>query len=216
VAGFVEKILDPSPKNRFLESFIPVAEEVARAGAINSLSQTLLKLTAPGVPDIYQGNEIWDFSLVDPDNRQPVDYEKRKRMLESLGKASPEDLWANWRDGRIKLFLIQRLLHFRRENTNLFAQGSYLPLGVTGEFADYCIAYVRQFDGRSLILLAPRLSSRIGFPPVSEAWRDTAVQLPEGSVGGRDLFTGENRMAQKSRLLLAEAVARLPFSALVL
>ena len=77
-------ILDPAPRNRFLASFIPVAEEVARTGAINSLSQTLLKLTSPGVPDIYQGNEIWDFSLVDPDNRRPVDYAKRKKMLEAL------------------------------------------------------------------------------------------------------------------------------------
>ena len=97
-----------------------MAEEVARAGAINSLSQTLLKLTAPGVPDIYQGNEIWDFSLVDPDNRRPVDYAKRKKMLEALAGATPEDLLGNWSDGRIKMFLTHRLLVFRRENAELF------------------------------------------------------------------------------------------------
>ena len=87
----------PTPRNRFLAHFIPVAEEIARAGAINSLSQTLLKLTSPGVPDIYQGNEIWDFSLVDPDNRRPVDYAKRKKMLDGLSDAVPEDLLATGR-----------------------------------------------------------------------------------------------------------------------
>jgi len=214
VAGFVEKILDPSPKNRFLESFIPVAEEVARAGAINSLSQTLLKLTAPGVPDIYQGNEIWDFSLVDPDNRQSVDYEKRKRMLESLGKASPEDLLTNWRDGRIKLFLISRVLNFRRENADLFARGTYLPLGVTGEFADCCIAFAREWTGGSLIVVAPRLTTRIGFPPLGETWAHTAVQWPNDIRTIRNLFTGEEIVLDNSAIPLARTFARLPFAAL--
>jgi len=181
-----------------------------------SLSQTLLKLTAPGVPDIYQGNEIWDFSLVDPDNRRPVDYDKRWRMLDSLGKANPEELLANWRDGRIKLFLTQRLLSFRRENADLFAHGSYLALEVTGEFGDCCIAFARRFEGRSIIVLAPRLSSRIGFPPLASLWHDTAVQLPEGCAGGCDLFTREHKTAQGSGLPLVEAFARLPFAAVVL
>ena len=123
MASFVAKILDPSPRNRFLESFVPVAEEVARAGAINALSQALLKLTSPGVPDIYQGNEIWDFSLVDPDNRRPVDYEQRRKMLDALASATPEELLGNWRDGRIKLFLTHRLLTFRREHPELFQRG---------------------------------------------------------------------------------------------
>ncbi len=115
VADFIARILDPSPRNRFLESFIPLAEEVARMGAINALSQILLKLTSPGVPDIYQGNEIWDFSLVDPDNRRPVDYVQRKKMLDALKGADPAELLDNWSDGRIKLFLTHRLLTFRRE-----------------------------------------------------------------------------------------------------
>ncbi len=214
VAEFVEKILDRSPKNRFLESFLPLAEEVARAGAINSLSQVLLKLTAPGVPDIYQGNEVWEFSLVDPDNRRPVDYGKRAQMLDSLGKVTPEELLANWRDGRIKLFLTRQLLHFRREHAALFAHGSYVPLGVIGKFADCCIAYLRRLDEQSIVVLAPRLSTRIGFPPLGQAWHDTAVQVPEGIAAGRDLFTGENQTGRGSSLLLAEAFARLPFAAL--
>jgi (1->4)-alpha-D-glucan 1-alpha-D-glucosylmutase len=211
VAEFVARVLDPSPKNRFLESFLPVAEEVARAGAINSLSQTLLKLTAPGVPDIYQGNEIWDFSLVDPDNRRPVDYARRREMLESLGGATPEDLLGNWRDGRIKLFLTQRLLVLRRQNLELFREGTYRPLGLTGEFADCCIAFARELEGKSIVVVAPRLSSRIGFPPIGEAWRDTTVQLPEGFDVGRDLFTGETTSGSAT-FPLRQALARLPFA----
>ncbi|MGB8341451.1 MAG: malto-oligosyltrehalose synthase [Chthoniobacterales bacterium] len=213
VAGFVAHILDPAPKNRFLESFIPLAEEVARAGAINSLSQTLLKLAAPGVPDIYQGNEIWDFSLVDPDNRRPVDYERRERMLESLGEVTPEELLGNWRDGRIKLFLTQRLLRFRRANPELFQCGSYRSLALTGEFADCCIAFARQAEGKSIVVLAPRLSSRVGFPPIGDAWRDTQVQLPEDFRDGSELFTGD-KVAADGALRLAQAFAQLPFAML--
>ena len=214
MADFVARILDPTPRNRFLAHFIPVAEEIARIGAINSLSQTLLKLTSPGVPDIYQGNEIWDFSLVDPDNRQPVDYAKRKKMLDSLGKAIPEDLLENWKDGRIKLYLTHRLLTFRREHSELFRHGSYEALNLTGARADCCIAFARQFEGRSLIVLAPRLSSGVGFPPIGGAWADTRVQLPPGWRSGRDLFTGDNFGGENSELQLASAFTRLPFAVL--
>ncbi len=214
VAAFIEKILDPSSRHRFLESFQPIAEEVARAGAINSLSQVLLKLASPGVPDIYQGNEIWDFSLVDPDNRRPVDYQRRQEMLEGLAGATPEDLLGSWRDGRIKLFLTHRLLTFRRENPELFHGGSYVPLNVTGEFANCCIAFAREAEGKSIVVLAPRLSLRVGFPPIGETWRDTAVQLPEGFAGGRDLFT-EAILEDGGTLLLAQAMARMPFAVLV-
>ncbi len=213
VSEFVTRLLDPSPKNRFLESFIPVAEEIARAGAINSLSQTLLKLTAPGVPDIYQGNEIWDFSLVDPDNRRPVDYEKRQRMLKSLGQANPEELLGCWPDGRIKLFLTQRLLTFRREHHDLFARGRYRAFDLTGEFADCVIAFARFWENQSIVVVAPRLSSRIGFPPVGELWRDTAVLLREETTG-RDLFTGRE-FAPSTTLPLAQLFAQLPFAALL-
>ena len=139
---FVAKILEPSPKNKFLPAFCPVAEEIARLGAINSLSQTLLKLTSPGVPDIYQGNELWNFSLVDPDNRRPVDYQCCRQKLASLKEAKPEELWQNWPDGRIKMFLTNRLLHFRREHVDLFRRGNYLPMAASGTFAD-CVSVSR-------------------------------------------------------------------------
>jgi len=211
VADFIARILDPSPRNRFLESFIPLAGDVARMGAINALSQTLLKFTSPGVPDIYQGNEIWDFSLVDPDNRRPVDYAERKKMLDALKGADPGELLDNWSDGRIKLFLTHRLLTFRRENPELFRDGSYRPLGLTGEFADCCIAFARELEGKSIVVLAPRLSSRIGFPPIGDMWRDTVVQLPNGFAMGNELLTREKIVAAGS-LTLARAFARLPLA----
>jgi (1->4)-alpha-D-glucan 1-alpha-D-glucosylmutase len=215
VAEFTARILDPSPRNRFLESFIPVAEEAARIGAINSLAQTLLKLTSPGVPDIYQGNEVWEFSLVDPDNRRPVDYTQRREMLDALGDVVPEDLLGNWMDGRIKLFLTHRLLKFRRENAELFRRGSYTPLSLTGARADCCIAFAREFESRSIVVLAPRLSSRVGFPPIGEAWGDTVLQLPNDILReARNLFTDEVTQLESPALPLARAFARLPFAVL--
>ncbi|HSP46322.1 MAG TPA: malto-oligosyltrehalose synthase, partial [Chthoniobacterales bacterium] len=211
---FVARSLDPSPKNKFLPSFLPVVEEVARLGAINSLSQVALKLTTPGVPDIYQGNEIWDLSLVDPDNRRPVDYERRREMLRSVETASPVELLQQWPDGRIKLLLTQRLLRFRRENPLLFQQGTYSPLTVTGAFAESCIAFAREHEGKWIAVLLPRLSSRVGFPPIGEAWKDTAIMLPESlSVeGARELTTGRDLRLNDSGVRLSEAMAILPFA----
>jgi (1->4)-alpha-D-glucan 1-alpha-D-glucosylmutase len=214
MSGFVARVLEPSSKNKFIPAFLPVAEEIARLGAINSLSQVALKLTVPGVPDIYQGTEIWNFSLVDPDNRRPVDYGERREMLASLETASPEELLREWPDGRIKLMLTQRLLRFRRENPLLFQRGSYLPLTVTGEFADCCVAFAREHEGKWIIVLVPRLSSRIGFPPIGESWKDTAVELPELLVrdGAMELFTGRPIPWNGSAVRLAEAMADLPFA----
>jgi (1->4)-alpha-D-glucan 1-alpha-D-glucosylmutase len=211
---FVAGTLDPSPKNKFLPSFLPVAEEIARLGAINSLSQVALKLTTPGVPDIYQGNEIWDLSLVDPDNRRPVDYERRREMLRSVETASPVELLQQWPDGRIKLLLTQRLLRFRRENPLLFQQGTYSPLTVTGAFAESCIAFVREHEGKWIAVLLPRLSSRVGFPPIGEAWKDTAVVLP-GSLsreGAKELFTGSEVREDNGSVKLSDAMSVLPFA----
>src|SRR5216117_841971 len=133
---FVTRVLDSAPRNKFLPIFLPVAKEIARLGAINSPTQTLLKLTSPGVPDIYQGSEIWDYSLVDPDNRRPVDYNRRREMLDALATATPGELMQTWPDGRIKLFLTQLLLRFRRQYPDLFHRGEYLPLCASGTFAE--------------------------------------------------------------------------------
>jgi (1->4)-alpha-D-glucan 1-alpha-D-glucosylmutase len=211
---FVAKILAPSPRNKFLPAFIPVASEIGRLGAINSLTQTLLKLTSPGVPDIYQGNEIWDYSLVDPDNRRPVDYKRRREMLESLATANPQDLVGTWADGRIKMFLTQRVLQFRREHIELFQRGEYLPLRASGALADCCVGFARRLEDEWIIVIAPRLSFRVGFPPVGELWKDTAIEFPEALSleGAHDLFTCRPVRSQDRLLKVAEAFRALPFA----
>jgi (1->4)-alpha-D-glucan 1-alpha-D-glucosylmutase len=210
---FIAKILDPSPRNKFLAAFIPVAKEIARLGAANSLTQTLLKLTSPGVPDIYQGNEIWDYSLVDPDNRRPVDYQRRRQMLESLATINPAELLLTWPDGRVKMFLTQRVLQFRREHVELFQRGEYLPLKSSGIFAECCISFARQLADKWIVVIAPRLSSRVGFPPISESWKDTTLEIPEtlSLKHAHDLFTCHPVPVQDRRLKLAEALTILPF-----
>lgn len=205
---FIASILKYSRRSRFLKNFETFAEQIAQLGMVNSLSQALLKFTVPGVPDIYQGCEMWDFSLVDPDNRRPVDYAARQEALSSLSDASPADLLHNWRDGRIKLFLTQKLLRFRRENFGLFAKGDYAPLAAGGAFAESVFAFARRFENRALIVIAPRLTAKIGFPPIGDAWRDTALEPPFDGENLRDIFTGR---AWSS--LLAESLRELPFAA---
>ena len=176
--------------------------------------QTLLKLTSPGVPDIYQGNEIWDYSLVDPDNRRPVDYQRRREMLESLATAHPHDLVRNWADGRIKMFLTQRVLQFRRKHAELFQKGEYLPLTPGGAFAECCVSFARQLGDQWIVIIAPRLSSRVGFPPIAEIWQDTTLEIPEtlSLEHAHDLFTCRPVSAQDRRVKLADALSVLPFA----
>src|SRR5581483_766174 len=174
---FIAKVLDPSPRNKFIPAFLPLAKEIARLGAINSLTQLLLKLTSPGVPDIYQGHEIWDYSLVDPDNRQPVDYKRRREMLEGLTTANARDLMGNWPDGQIKMFLTQRILQFRHQHVELFERGEYLPVTAAGTFAESCVSFARHLGDKWIVVIAPRLSSRVGFPPVAQSWLDTTVEI---------------------------------------
>jgi (1->4)-alpha-D-glucan 1-alpha-D-glucosylmutase len=213
---FVAKILEPSTKNKFLPTFLPVAQEIARLGLINSLAQTLLKLTSPGVPDIYQGNETWDFSLVDPDNRRPVDYKRRAEMLSCLSSKSPEALLQNWPDGRIKMFLTQSALQFRNEHADLFRSGNYLPLRPSGTFADCCVSFARQVDRDWAIVIVSRLSSRIGFPPTGDRWKDTAIELPENLSVERapEIFTRRELSIKDRQIRLADAMSILPFAIL--
>src|SRR5262245_34359045 len=211
---FIPGILDSSPRNKFLPIFLPAAKEIARLGAINSLTQTLLKLTSPGVPDIYQGNEIWDHSLVDPDNRRPVDYAVRRQMLKSLSTASPGELMQTWPDGRIKMFLIKHTLRFRREPADLFERGEYLPVKASGTFAECCVSFARRLDDKWVVFIVPRLSSRVGFPPVGELWKDTAIEFLQtlSLENAHDLFTCRLFPMQDRQLKLADALLTLPFA----
>jgi (1->4)-alpha-D-glucan 1-alpha-D-glucosylmutase len=208
---FVAAIVDPKTGARFLEIFLPLAQRVAELGAINSLAQLVLKMTAPGVPDFYQGNEVWDFSLVDPDNRRPVDYAHRQRLLAELGdQPDAAELLASWKDGRIKLFVTRQVLRYRREHPEIFAAGTYEAVSATGEFAGCTIAFERRSEAGRLLVVVPRLSSRVGFPPIGEKWGDTAL-----AAGGRwrNLFTGETVSGEQLRL--SEVLRQFPVAVLV-
>jgi len=203
VSTFISRLLDPRPENPFLSDFLPFQKKIARLGLYNSLSQTLLRLTAPGVPDTYQGSELWDFSLVDPDNRRPVNYPLRQQLLSTLPvdpeaalpspapapnsafsiqhSAFPHDLLVNIEDPRIKLFMTQTCLTLRREEPDLFAKGDYIPLQVTGRHAHHLFAFARRFQGKEAVVFVPRLFvGLIGDsedPPVGGLWSDTSVIL---------------------------------------
>src|SRR5262249_39191959 len=165
VAQFAARILDPD-NAAFLDDFRPFQQRVSHYGLFNSLSQTLLRLTAPGVPDTYQGTELWDFSLVDPDSRRPVDYECRPRLLAGLKErvASGRDLAGFARelveqkeDGRVKLYLTWRALECRAANAGLFSAGEYIPLEVQGERAEQVFAFARRQGDRVAVVAVPRL-----------------------------------------------------------
>ena len=206
VKEFVASLLeDPSPDtNAFLADFLPFQRKIAHYGAINSLAQHLLKIASPGVPDIYQGSELWDFSLVDPDNRRPVDYPRRARLLQDLmtmespGAAPlPPELLSTWEDGRIKLFVTYKALSFRRERKELFLDGAYVPLPVTGGVKEHALAFARKRDDAWAIAAVPRLATRLAppgdFPLGLGVWgARTALRLPAEAPGKwRNVFTGE-------------------------
>jgi (1->4)-alpha-D-glucan 1-alpha-D-glucosylmutase len=159
---------------------------------VSSLAQTLLKLTSPGVPDLYQGSELWDLSLVDPDNRRPVDFALRRRLLEQAEQISPAEAWQKEADsGLPKLVLTQRALHLRRRRPEAFRAGSYEPLAPEGAKADHAVAFVR---GGAVVAVAPRLVLGLGGD-----WGDTTLSLPPGTwtdvLDGARTFTGEVALA---------------------
>jgi (1->4)-alpha-D-glucan 1-alpha-D-glucosylmutase len=204
VRQFVGSILQRKP---FLRSFEALADRVAKLGMVNALSQTVLKLTVPGAPDTYQGNELWDFSLVDPDNRRPVDYEARRRALAALGtNPDPDELLQNWRDGRIKMFAIHRLLQFRRELDPVFRRGEYHPVNCHGRFGESVISFMRDNNGLRALTVVPRLTNRVGFPPIGDLWSDTKLEI---AGRFRNVFTGE--VIEGDGIPVASALRKLPF-----
>jgi (1->4)-alpha-D-glucan 1-alpha-D-glucosylmutase len=222
----VKALLNPSAKNRFLNDFVPFQRLVARIGLWNSLSQTLLKLTSPGVPDIYQGNDLWDFSLVDPDNRRPVDYSRRQRAFESIRKwggnpdvTSVSRLLENPEDGRLKLYLIWKTLCLRKEWPGVFQRGEYLPLTVQGEKANHVVAFIRKTDDASVLVVAPRLVAGLigdsNLEPIgSRVWQDTHISVPFCGFFEkyRNVFTGEGMDLPKAdtKIAVSELLAHFP------
>jgi len=175
--GYLAYLFDPALG--FLDEAKAFVARIAPAGIRNSLAQTVLRLTMPGVPDLYQGTEFWDFSLVDPDNRRPVDFSARAKA--PADGADPALLLKDWQDGRIKQAVIARLLGFRRRHAALFAEGHYEPLAVSGEKAEHLIAFCRRHFGEALIVVVPRLTA--GFETaVGGAWRETRIALPQAEA----------------------------------
>ena len=209
---FVAAILEPARGRRFLRAFVPFADRIAELGALNSLAQTVLKCTAPGVPDIYQGCEVWDFSLVDPDNRRPVDYAHRRELLASLDGAKPADLLADWRSGRIKLLILQRLLQLRAQSPELFGESSYGPLETSGTHAGRIVAFERAIGGRAIAVIVPRTASALGFPAIGDVWNDTTVALPPGNW--EDVFTNR-RLECTDAARVADVFAHFPVACLL-
>jgi (1->4)-alpha-D-glucan 1-alpha-D-glucosylmutase len=240
VQGFVEQTLAGPRAPRFLAEFLPFQQRVAQLGAINSLAQVVLKLASPGVPDFYQGTELWDLSLVDPDNRRPVDYALRQRLLHDLEPLLPADagddgptqpsaighLLRQWQDGRIKQFITAAGLRLRRRLPQVFLEGDYIPLEVVGELAEHVVAFARRFEDTALLAVAPRFSSRLTdaqrpWPLGQECWRATCLCLPDDwrERSFRQIFTGEQVQAVEtsgqSTLCLADSLATCPVALLL-
>ncbi len=210
---FVDGILGADTGREFLASFRTHASRVSHLGMVNSLSQVVLKITSPGVPDFYQGSELWDFSLVDPDNRRPVDFAHREALARADGRRRDWcELLRNWRDGEIKWHVIRALLEFRTAGRVLFEAGEYQPLEANGRLAEHVVGFSRSAGGKTVAVFVPRLTSRLGSPPLRLVWDDTAITFPGGATRLRDVVT--NQEHDGPRLLLADVFLDLPFAVL--
>ena len=227
---FAAEIL-ASNASPFRKDLLRFQRKVAWHGALNSLSQLLIKITSPGVPDFYQGSELWDFSMVDPDNRRPIDFQKRIQMLDDLRKeqsARPrrhlQELLSHWQDGRIKLFLTDKALEFRRAHAEVYADGNYTPLDCIGARQANICAFARHKKGQWCVTVAPRLTTHLapsGKMPLGDAaWEDTALSLPSGfPAQWQDAFTAESVSAAEmpdgnSALRLGDVLKRFPVALL--
>lgn len=215
---FVRGALESRPGNAFIPDFLEFLAPVARAGIRNSLSQVLLKTASPGSPDFYQGTELWDLRLVDPDNRRPVDFDLRRKLLESLpaeGESSARELLEKPDDGRIKMYVTRAALRFSRGRRPLFDRGDYLPLEVRGPRADHVCAFARTWEGMAALAVAGRFFLRLGADG-PEPWRGTDLALPPSLAEGgwRDVFTGRILKDEGGVLPLSETLAVLPIALL--
>jgi (1->4)-alpha-D-glucan 1-alpha-D-glucosylmutase len=242
VREFVAAVLDNHPKNRFLAEFRAFHARILGFGLYNALAQALLKLMSPGVPDVYQGQELWDFSLVDPDNRRPVDFALRRRLLAELQcetERGPQArlslarrLAENPTDPRLKLLVTWQALRIRRDHADFFRLGRYVPLAASGPKAEHVCAFAWQREvakepRRQLIVVVPRLISRLTQPsatandgaamlPCRAVWEDTRIAI-ENSTGmlWRNLFTGQHVRSESSAIPVADILSDFPVAVLV-
>jgi (1->4)-alpha-D-glucan 1-alpha-D-glucosylmutase len=232
---FIDAILSRSRNNAFLRDLEMFQEKISYYGMYNSLSQTLLKIASPGIPDFYQGTEIWNLSLVDPDNRKPVDFRLRKELLAALKKRMEEpgrdlresvrDLIQEWKDGSPKLYVTFRALNYRRQHPLLFREGTYVPLGTEGSLKEHICAFAREHIEQAVLVIVPRFLWRLlrdteAAPLGEQIWGDSGIILP-GEISGkrfRNIFTGEavEKVNQhgKSLLPLSEVFANFPVAML--
>jgi (1->4)-alpha-D-glucan 1-alpha-D-glucosylmutase len=218
VENFTRAALDPARAQLFLRDFVSTCDIVFRAGAVNSLSQTAIKLAAPGVPDIYQGTELWDLSLVDPDNRRPVDFDYLHYLQQTIDAIPVTALAASWRNGAIKMRLLGAGLKLRTVARQVFENGDYLPLVVAGKAADHVLAFARLLGSDAVVVIVPRLCLGLlgedDLPLVPRAcWKSTTVQVSDKLAGRRfcDVVTGEMILAP---FLLGEVLQRFPVALL--
>ncbi|MCK3865511.1 malto-oligosyltrehalose synthase [Pseudomonas sp. B329] len=219
VERFLKRLLLSEAGQALRDALDSAAQAIAPSGALNSLAQTLLHLTVPGVPDVYQGDEFWDFSLVDPDNRRPVDFDARQRALDTPPDIG--ELLFNWRDGRIKQALIAQVLNARRACPELFRKGSYTPLEVVGRHAERVVAFYREHQGQQLLVVVPRwpypLLENGVFPHINaQVWGDTRVKLPFATTtqNWKGLFqTGA--VTPNKELLISAALGDLPVNVFI-
>lgn len=228
--GFCDSILDETGAQQFLEDFLETLSRPAGFGALNSLCQLLLKIGSPGAPDFYQGSELWEFNLVDPDNRRPVEFRKRMRILKEIKRRESKtpdtliaELLANWKDGRIKLYVTYKALSFRRSHRDLFLEGEYIPLACSGAKEDNVVAFLRKKEDRWALVAVPRLAAKLAAPgaPLGElAWGDTSLIVPpEAPDSWANVFTGRRVQApsghERGRLSLNRVFAGFPVALLV-
>ena len=188
--SYIDAILKPSESNPFLREFLPFIKKISFYGMLNILSQTLLKILAPGVPDFYQGSELWDLSFVDPDNRRPVDFASRAELLKKIRKGESRglqnfaaELLELWEDGGVKLYITYKALQFRNSHKELFFDGEYIPLKAAGERSHHVCGFARHKGSLWAAVLVPRLTTKLtspGKPPLGPAvWEGTSLPLPE-------------------------------------
>ena len=218
-AAYVNGLLLDRENHQLRQSLADAAQLIACPGALNGLVQTLLRTTVPGVPDLYQGAEYWDFSLVDPDNRRPVDYACRRRTLDDATPAA--ELLAHWRDGRIKQALLARVLDCRQAHAELFRRGTYLPLTVQGRHADKVLAFARLGEEHRAIVVAPRLASGLlggaAIPLIpAQNWDDTRVILPFALSPANSMGLFPSAVVSPSKeLMLSAVLSEFPVNVLI-
>jgi (1->4)-alpha-D-glucan 1-alpha-D-glucosylmutase len=224
LASFIERLMEEFGREGLADEVADFARHIAPHGALNSLSQVLLRITAPGIPDTYQGTELWSFTLVDPDNRAPVDYQERRRLLDELGGLlhNPEPngirtLLDSWQDGRIKLLFTALALRCRAGRSDIFDHGACAALHAGGSRSGNVVAWARALDGDACITVVPRWTTQLaplGSMPTAESWSDTVIRLPADLSGRwRNILTGEDVEAQ-DELELQRLFAAVPFALL--